>query len=269
MNPTVTILIPNYKTPEITKICIRLIRKNTDCSRIRLIVIDNNSCDSSVEYLRSLEWIDLVERKPIQGENHSQAHSRALDLGLKLTDTPYVLSLHTDTMTIHRGWLDFLLQTIESDENIAGVGSWKLEKKTFYKRFFKSIETRFESVYWGIIGKDRSRLEETPYHKKYLRSHCALYRTGLLRKYGLSFEERNMTTGKFVHESLLKNGHEIKFISAEILSQYMRHLNHATMVLNSLLFRGPVYNRKGVNKIRKMLLEIHADEILRNDALDR
>ena len=39
----VTILLPNYKTPELTKLCIRSLRKYTDLSRIRVIAIDSAS----------------------------------------------------------------------------------------------------------------------------------------------------------------------------------------------------------------------------------
>ena len=59
----VTILVPNYKTPEITKICMRLIRKFTDFNVVDVIVIDNNSNDASLDYLKTLKWITLLERK--------------------------------------------------------------------------------------------------------------------------------------------------------------------------------------------------------------
>ncbi|PPC92474.1 MAG: glycosyltransferase, partial [Methylotenera sp.] len=48
----VTILVPNYKTLEITKICMRLLRKYTNFDQVEVIAIDNNSQDASVEYLR-------------------------------------------------------------------------------------------------------------------------------------------------------------------------------------------------------------------------
>lgn len=50
-NKEVTILIPNYKTPDITKICLRLIRKHTDFSKVEVIVVDNHSNDASLAYL--------------------------------------------------------------------------------------------------------------------------------------------------------------------------------------------------------------------------
>ncbi|MBL8704260.1 MAG: glycosyltransferase, partial [Rhodospirillales bacterium] len=60
--PLVTVLVPNYRTPELTRLCLRLLRKHTPPGRIRVIAIDNDSRDESLDYLRSLAWISLIER---------------------------------------------------------------------------------------------------------------------------------------------------------------------------------------------------------------
>ncbi len=81
MTRQVTILIPNYKTLYLTKLCLRLIRKHTNLNQAKVIVIDNDSQDSSLTYLRNLPWIELIERKVVPNEGAVSAHSRALDLG--------------------------------------------------------------------------------------------------------------------------------------------------------------------------------------------
>lgn len=122
--PKVTILIPNYRTLKLTKLCLRLIRKYTEPNLIHVIVIDNNSRDDSLDYLRSLNWIELIERKGVKDESPSLAHSRALDLALERVKTPYTLSIHTDTLVKDRQWLTALLGEMEKETDIAGVGSW-------------------------------------------------------------------------------------------------------------------------------------------------
>jgi len=150
--PQVTILIPNYKTLELTKLCLRLIRKNTDPTLARVIVIDNDSADESLSYLRTLTWIELIERQQISHESPSLSHSRALDLALERVTTPYVLSIHTDTLVRNKEWLPFLLNEITSDARIAGVGSWKLEAKPFYKHIIKLAERFFAKNLLFTIG---------------------------------------------------------------------------------------------------------------------
>ena len=88
--PQVTILVPNYKTPEITKICLRLLRKYTDFSQVRVIVIDNDSGDASLDYLRGLKWVELIERKAEADDTPALSHARALDLALAQVNAPYV-----------------------------------------------------------------------------------------------------------------------------------------------------------------------------------
>ena len=62
-NAEVSIIIPNYKTPFLTKLCLRSLRKYTDCSKIKVIAIDNKSDDESVEYLLRKNGINLNRLK--------------------------------------------------------------------------------------------------------------------------------------------------------------------------------------------------------------
>ena len=137
MEPIVTILIPNYKTLNLTKLCLHLLKQNTDLNKIHIIAIDNHSQDESLDYLRSLDWITLIERAPETDDTPPLSHSRALDLALQNITTPYVLSMHTDTFVKNEKWLDFLLNEINKDSNIAAVGSWKLEQKSWTHRVAK------------------------------------------------------------------------------------------------------------------------------------
>ena len=142
----VTILVPNYKTPEITKICMRLLRKHTDFSKAKVIVIDNNSADASLAYLRSLSWIKLIERKPNKSETGIQSHAEALDMGMIEVKTPYVLSIHTDTFVKHNDWLKILLAPFRGNPRLAGVGSWKLESKNAIQRFGVHFEQAWKNI---------------------------------------------------------------------------------------------------------------------------
>ena len=66
-SPLVTVLVPNYRTPELTRLCLRLLRKHTPPGRIRVIAIDNDSGDDSLDYLRSQLTIELSTEDAIEG----------------------------------------------------------------------------------------------------------------------------------------------------------------------------------------------------------
>jgi glycosyltransferase involved in cell wall biosynthesis len=269
MNPhLVSILVPNYKTLELTKLCLRLLRKNTDLNQAKVIVIDNQSDDASLDYLRQVKWIQLIERKILLQETPVQSHSRALDLALDQVDTPFVLSIHTDTLVKHPKWLDFLLSQIKQDDYTAGVGSWKLESKPFFRRLLKNIERHIQLFYFQLIGKSQHDIEGVGKNYYYLRSHCALYRVDLLRRYHLHFSDGDEVAGKSMHQSLLNYGYKMLFIPSERLIPYLDHINHATTILNPELSRKKSVN-KGLIRIEKTLQQMNAQAILLDDQLDR
>lgn len=219
--PQLTAIIPNYKTPELVRICLRLLKKNSDLNKLKVLVVDNDSCDDSLDYLRSIDWITLIERKDCANESGPLMHCRALDIAMQHVDTPFVMVMHTDTFMISEKWQQFLLDCFDSC-NVAGVGSWKLENPPgFIKRLGQKIEDLFRHF---RTGKKKSR-------SMFLRSHCAVYRTELLKKHTKGFEDFG-TAGEAVHKHLTDAGFEMKFLESAILSKYIRHINHATMILN-------------------------------------
>lgn len=267
--PSVTILVPNFRTPELTRICLRLLRKHTRPGLATVIAIDNGSNDASLDYLRELQWIQLIERRPVDGESVGMAHARALDLGLECVETPFVLSIHTDTLVYHPRWLEFLLERIEGAQPSAAVGSWKLEQKPLYRRALKQAETFVQSRIFPAIGKGSGQIEGEGDNFYYLRSHCALYRMSLIRQYGLSFAQGEDTAGRQMYRSLVEKGHNTVFLPAEILGRYLLHVNHATMVLNPQLGSSTRSVKTGSRRIRAALSRVDAEAILRDSALDQ
>lgn len=219
--PQITAIIPNYRTLELTRLCLRLLAKHSDLRRLQVIVVDNHSQDGSLDYLRKLKWIRLIERTDTGNESGPEMHGAALDLALSQVDTPFTLVMHTDTLVIDDHWLDFLLGQFTNDR-VAGVGSWKLEAPpSVFKRAGQAVER--------LIRRCLRRPEKTV--PRYLRSHCAVYRTELLKKHTLGFRH-GRSAGESAHLMLAEAGFELKFIPSEVLGKYIRHLNHATMILN-------------------------------------
>lgn len=266
--PQVAILIPHFRTLQLTQLCLRSLRKYTDPARIQVIVIDNGSKDASTEYLRRLSWITLIEREPDSGESVAEAHSRALDLGMTRVTAAYVISLHTDTIVISSRWLDYLLEQIATDPQVAGVGSWKLEFKPWYRRFAK----RLESTWLTMLPASRKRFGQqgpgaVDDKTRYLRSHCALYRTDLLRRFSLSFDEKEVA-GKVLHEKLVQQGFTMKFLDIHGLAMHLRHINHATMILNPGIAGRKTGSAAERRRVRRELERLDYRNILQDARLD-
>jgi len=264
----VTILIPNYKTPDITKICMRLIRQHTDFSRVAVMVIDNNSNDESLAYLKTLPWITLIERKTEAAEPVTLSHSRALDLALAQVTTPYVLSIHTDTFIKDKNWLDVLITPFNKNPKLAGVGSWKLESKSSLEMLgyhFEQMWKKLLNQYFGYKGYRADRLDV---NARYLRSHCAIYRMDVIRELNTNFSDGEQTAGKVMHQKIVQAGYQMLFLDSAELGSYIDHLNHATMVLNPALGSSNKVQKEGHARIKKKLRGIDATAILANQQLD-
>ena len=269
LQPAVTILVPNYKTKELTKLCLRLLRKYTDPKLARVIIIDNDSRDESLSYLKTLRWIELIERPAIPGEHPHLAHSLALDSGLAQVTTPYVLSIHTDTLVKHPDWLNFLLTYIEKSPQTAGVGSWKIEHRSWLRSWIKNLERTIQINYYHLVNKTDHKVEGYGKNYYYLRSHCALYRTNLIRQLNLSFSDSGEPAGKVMHKKLIDNGYQMIFLDTQELSRYLDHIDHATMALNPQLGARRRTIKQGIHRIGKRLAAVDADQILNDASLDR
>lgn len=267
-SPQVTILVPNYKTLTLTKLCLRLLRKHTNPELAKVVVIDNDSGDESLDYLRTLDWIELIERKSVPGESAVASHSAALDMALDCVDTPFVLSIHTDTLVKHSKWLEFLLAKMATCPTVAGVGSWKLEDKPLWRRVLKGFEYGLQWFYYTLIGKKQHGLQGVGDNYFYLRSHCAMYRMDLIRQYGLHFSDGDKVAGKGMHKTLVEAGYQMLFVESPVLIKYLEHINHATTVLNPELSTREKSVVKGLRRIKDSLARLGADAVLQDITLD-
>ncbi|MDH3689880.1 MAG: glycosyltransferase [Gammaproteobacteria bacterium] len=262
----VSILVPNYRTLELTTLCLDLLKRHTNSSFARVIVVDNDSKDDSLEYLKSLDWITLVERKSDESLPAHVSHAQALDLAFEQVDTEFVLSIHSDTLVLRNDWLPYLLSYMKT-ERIAGVGSWKLEYEPPHRRLLKSIKKGIRTTKYQLTGKENRPIEGSKLNPFYLRSHCAMFRTDLIRSHGLGFSDNNENACKVISLELEKAGYELAYIDRTELIKYLEHVDHATMFLNpdEFLKSGEI-NKRHIKRGRKRLDRIK--RLLTIDAFD-
>ncbi len=255
-----TICIVNYKTEELTRLCLRSIRRFTRDYPYEVVVVDNDSGDGSLEYLRSLKWIRLIERPGQVVKAGSWAHGTALDLGLDAANTEFFVAMHSDTFIHRAGWLPFLVNLAKPDVACAGGGKIELTPK--WQLVLKDA-TDFRKWIRNISGDTKSRF--------YVRTICGLYRTEILRKENLRFSmgvDEGFTCGKQLYYKLLELGYRTSEVSPLKMSEFIYHLAHATMVLNPEFTVRKRTEKKCRRELMKILGSDLAREILADTSLD-
>lgn len=116
----VTVIIPNYQGKDYIRACLDSLRARQEEAIFSTLVVDNASTDGSLEIIRQeypeVEVIAL-------SENTGFCH--AVNVGIQASDSPYVLLLNNDTVTMP-GFVAALLQRMESDEQIFSVSPMML-----------------------------------------------------------------------------------------------------------------------------------------------
>ena len=151
---------------------------------------------------------------------------------------------------------DFLLKKIQQNDNIAAVGSWKLEHVPPVKAFFKRIETRIRRA----LGRKILDREH------YFRSHCALYKSSAVRETGGFYDNNSVCVNLF--NTLKAKNYELPFIQSEELCKYIQHLNHATMILNPHSQDRKTSKPSMRRKLEKKIRALNIDAIMQDDSLD-
>lgn len=121
--PTTSIVILSYNTKKNIIGCLDTIWKTVPLDRCQVIVIDNASTDDSVEYLRTLDWITLVEKDKSSG--FSDAYNDGIEKAEKDNDI-YLLS---PDMMISENSLFWLKMGLYENDDIASAGSEVVDKE--------------------------------------------------------------------------------------------------------------------------------------------
>jgi glycosyltransferase involved in cell wall biosynthesis len=262
-----TICIINYKTPEFTKLCLRSIRKLTNYP-YEVIVVDNDSQDDSLEYLKSLDWIRLIERRAEADEpGGGYSHAAGLDLGLENCNTEFFVSMHSDTFVRKYNWLSELIGYFD-DENITCVGSGKIELKPQWQILLKKA-TDLRTFKRKILREP----DPVGKFRYYNRTICSVYRTDILRREQLSFlmgRDKGLTGGKKLYFELVDRGYKTVELPSSVMGQYIVHLAHATQVVNPQEF---TLRKKTVRKCNRIVDKVMSSalvrEIISDDSLDK
>jgi hypothetical protein len=264
-----SIVIPHYQTAELARLCLRAIRRLTDHPH-EVIVVDNHSEDGSLEVLRGIAWIRLIERGPEAEPNPVLAHAAAMDIGMAAARGCWLVSFHTDTIVRNEGWLAALIGRLEANPHAAAIGSDKLDTDPSWYRAMKRLGD------WRGAKAALRRVAGMPPNPRhapgtwYPRSFCAVYRLDLVRRLGLNWQpDAAHAAGELLYRGLASAGYEGIQLTSDEVHAYVDHVAHAT----ALLGRGGIGHWRGNAKVRGALRRVMgtglARELLSDDSLDR
>lgn len=229
-NTPISFVLVNYKTRQLTEASLTLLRQALDGYQAQVWVVDNDSADDSTEYLRSLGWIHLIERKWPEKEKGFEAHGRALDIVLEQVDTDYLFLLHTDTLIYDPAIFDLMLEKCLGNKKIAAVGCLEQINRGFLRSFWRLI-SRFCSHHFrrlklslGLKSK-----EPSPYRETHLKSFCALWNSKILKAHSMNFFMADKIPGYEAQDRLSSMGYKFATLSPGKIFRYLDHVEAGTV----------------------------------------
>ncbi|MGB3904264.1 MAG: glycosyltransferase family 2 protein, partial [Anaerolineae bacterium] len=114
----VTIIILTWNGLEYTRACLDSLRARTPLGDdVQVLVVDNGSTDGTVAYLRSLDWIRLIEN------DRNLGFVRGNNVGILATPPDHdVLLMNNDIVIPQDGWLEEIQRVAYSAHDIGIVG---------------------------------------------------------------------------------------------------------------------------------------------------
>jgi glycosyltransferase involved in cell wall biosynthesis len=245
-----SIALVNYKTPEVTKLCLELLHKALDVNKVPVWVVDNDSKDDSLAYLKSLDWIKLIERTPVANEHGFMAHGRALDMILERVDTDYLLLLHTDTLIYDVTVIKRMLEQLSKNQKAAAIGCFeqvnRTRLQTMWRVAIRAVKYYFRrlKVALGISTRD-PRL----FYEVYLKSFCTLWNVGVIRQHQMSFAMVERIPGYEMQDRLRELGYDFLSIPPRQMFKYLDHIEAGTVAH----VRGLAKNHKRVKNYQAIM----------------
>ena len=105
-----SIILLTYNKLEYTKICIESIRKFTPKGKYEIIVVDNNSNDGTLDWLKEQDDLKVIYN------DYNAGFPKGCNQGIKISRGDSILLLNNDTV-VTPNWLNVLDKTLYSRKN--------------------------------------------------------------------------------------------------------------------------------------------------------
>lgn len=251
-SPLITLCIPHWQVRGMMSICLRSIRKHSRKYNLEVLVVDNGSKDDSLDYLRSLKWIRLLERPEENFTNWPNNVFTAWDFGIRHATGDYFVTMHSDVFVKRDDWLDPFLREIEVSSQVAASGAWKLNLEPAWYTWQKRVLGSTVATMKRLAGRNaRSSFREGHYPRDY----CAMYRRDVILKHGLTFVPgiESITGGYTIAKQLWNAGYETRMIPLTEMAERIVHVAHGTAALAA---EKPLHHADAQRKVEKRVQQL-------------
>ena len=263
----ITVCIPHWQVQDYMAVCLRSIRKHSAKYDLEVMVVDNGSKDASLDYLRSLDWIRLIERPEEVHTNWPTNVLTAWDLGAREATGELFVTMHSDVFVKRDGWLDEMIAAFDRDPQCGASGAWKLELEhplyLWQKRGFGYLNARVKS----LLGRKKD------IHWKqghYPRDFCAMYRTAPIVENDFTFRRIHGQGGGYsITRQFWDIGYSAGMISVREMADNIFHVAHGTAAVRSEKTLNHKQAQKKVErKVQELFEESWIQELLHDESLD-
>ncbi|HDR6305994.1 TPA: glycosyltransferase [Bacillus cereus] len=129
-----SIIVLTHNKLEYTKLCVESINQFTRKGTYELIIVDNNSTDGTVEWLREQDDIKVIYNQENMG------FPKGCNQGIFLAEGDNILLLNNDTIVTHN-WLENLINVLYSSDEIGAVGPI-----TNSCSYYQAIDVTYKSI---------------------------------------------------------------------------------------------------------------------------
>ena len=141
-----SIIIVNYNTSHFINQTIRSIKKSTLDIDYEIIIVDNNSNDQSIDFIKKqFSKIKLIENPSNYG------FSKAVNIGVSNSEGKFILILNPDTI-LKKDTISELYQTLINDSNIGVVGGKILDCNGKFQLSSRRAFPSFLTSFFHITG---------------------------------------------------------------------------------------------------------------------
>lgn len=250
----VTIIILTWNGIEYTKKCLESLLNTTNLDSCDVVVVDNGSTDGTIEYLKTLDWIKIIENKENLG------FVRGNNVAINQIKDGDIVLLNNDMIIIQNDWLERLQKTAYLEEDYGIVGCRLINEKG---EFLHAGTYIYPETYWGQqIGggqkdvnqyADIREVEGVVFACAYIKRNVINAIGGLNEKFFSYFEDTDYCL------QARKNGFkiiccgEVTLVHYQNVSTDINNVSFSDMFLKSQKVFKKIWNKDLTNRYDKAL----------------